>query len=165
MNRRALCLLALVWPACCALADEAPVSNIVIGGANEHLIAAADALRAGDAEEAIRLSLLGLAEIVPERDRAGGLGNLCGAYMLADEPELAIARCSEAIELWPRWQSYHNRALAYMRTHRLDLAARDIEAGFALHPDSLLLRRARASLDELLQRDRPDARKSPAEVG
>ena len=53
MNRRALCLLALVWPACCALADEAPESSIVIGGANEHLVAAADALRAGDAEEAI----------------------------------------------------------------------------------------------------------------
>ena len=165
MNRRALCLLALVWLVSSATADEAPTSGTVLGSGNEHLLAAADALRAGDADAAIQESLLGLADIVSPKDRAGGLSNLCGAYTLAGEVELAIARCTESIELRPRWQSYHNRALAYMHNNQLEQAARDIDAGFALHPDSKLLTQARAALEQLRHRQqlRPNPVASAAE--
>jgi hypothetical protein len=165
MNRRVLWLLALVWQVPIAFADEAPLSSTVLGAGNEHLLAAADALRAGDADAAIRESLLGLAEIVEPKDRAGGLANLCGAYLLAEEMDLAIARCTDSLELRERWQTYHNRALAHLHKRQLDHAERDIEAGLALKPDSVLLGRARAALEQLRRQHAPRPVASATERG
>jgi hypothetical protein len=75
--------------------------------------------------------------------------------MLAEEVDLAIARCSDALAIRPDWHAYHNRALAYMRKHELDAAARDIDAGFAMFPDSKLLARAREALEALRHTRRP----------
>jgi tetratricopeptide (TPR) repeat protein len=154
MSRRVLPLIALV--ACTlAYADDSPTSATVLGGANQHLLDAADALRVGDAERAIRLSLLGLDESPTPMDRVGALSNLCAAYTLAEQYDLAVVRCSEALALEPRWQAYHNRALAYMHLRRLDAAARDIEAGFAIFPESKLLTKAQAALEQLRRAPAP----------
>jgi tetratricopeptide (TPR) repeat protein len=156
MKPRALLLFALlVCQPSFAESDDAPVSQIVLGGVNQYLIDAADAIRVGDADRAIRLSLLGLDASPSFEDRVGALSNLCAAYMLAEQFELAVVRCSEAIALEPRWQAYHNRALAYMHLHLLDDADRDIAAGFQIFPDSKLLAKARAKLDELRQTPAP----------
>src|SRR5262245_50691550 len=112
MKWRALLLFALlIVPTAFAESDEAPVSRTVIGGVSQYLLDAADALRVGDAERAIHLSLLGLDESLVLNDRIGALSNLCAAYMMIEQYELAAARCSDAIDLDPRWQAYHNRAL------------------------------------------------------
>jgi tetratricopeptide (TPR) repeat protein len=148
MSRRVLPLIALV--ACTlAYADDPPTSATVLGGANQHLLDAADALRVGDGERAIRLSLLGLEESLTPMEHVGALSNLCAAYTLAEEYDLAVARCSEALALEPRWQAYHNRALAYLHLRRLDDAARDIAAGFSIFPESKLLGKAQAALERL----------------
>jgi len=157
MSRRVLPLIALV--ACSlACADDPPTSATVLGGANQHLLDAADALRVADAERAIRLSLLGLEESLTPTDRIAALSNLCGAYTLAEQYELAVTRCSEALALDQRWQAYHNRALAYMHLKRLDDAARDIEAGFAIFPESRLLAKAQAALQRLRHEPPPPPR-------
>jgi tetratricopeptide (TPR) repeat protein len=124
---------------------------------DQRLLGAADALRVGDAETAIRLSLQGLDDVLTTRERAGGLSNLCAAYTLAAEYDLAIARCTDALATDERWQAYHNRALAYLHMHRLDQAAHDIEAGLALFPESRLLAKARAKLEEM-RHQRPPPR-------
>lgn len=151
MFRRALAFLALL---CLAPADagEAPLSETVFG-ANEHLVAASNALYAGDAATAIRESLIGLEAFLTPTDRAAALANLCAAYVLAKAYDLAIARCSDSLAIRERWNTYHNRALAYMHAGRYDEAARDIESGLALRPESVLLAQARAALNDLLKRD------------
>ena len=159
MSRRVLPLIALV--ACgpiLAGADDTPAGATVLGGANQHLLDAADALRVADAERAIRLSLLGLEESLTPTDRIAALSNLCAAYTLAEQYELAVTRCSEALALDQRWQAYHNRALAYMHLKRLDDAARDIEAGFAIFPESRLLAKAQAALQRLRHEPPPPPR-------
>jgi len=156
MKSRTLLLFALlVCQPSFAESDDAPVSRTVLGGVSQNLLDAADAIRIGDADRAIHLSLLGLQETQSRDDRIGGLSNLCAAYMLAEQYELAIVRCSEAISLEPRWQAYHNRALAYLHQRQLDAAARDIEAGLAIFPESRLLAKARAALEEMRQRHAP----------
>jgi tetratricopeptide (TPR) repeat protein len=155
MRRIPLTLILLCACNAAALADEEPQSITVIGGANASLVAAADALRIGDAETAIRFSLQGLEDALSLDDRAGALSNLCGAYTLAEQYELAIASCTEALATDERWQAYHNRALAYLHERQLDAAARDIEAGLALYPESRLLAKARAALEDMRQRNAP----------
>jgi tetratricopeptide (TPR) repeat protein len=150
MLRRALPVLALVCLAP-AGADEAPLTETVFG-ADEHLVAASAALYAGDADTAIRESLAGLGQFLTPADRAAALANLCGAYVLAKAYDLAIARCSDALAIRERWNTYHNRALAYMHAGRYDEAARDIDSGLALRPESALLAQARAALRDLRQR-------------
>ena len=155
MASRLSMLTFLLACSAAALGDgEVPISRTVIGGANESLLAAADALRVGDAETAIRLSLQGLDDAMSANDRAGALSNLCAAYTLAGEYDLAIARCTDALATDERWHAYHNRALAYLHKHQLDEAARDIDAGLALFPESRLLAKARAALEEM-RHERP----------
>jgi tetratricopeptide (TPR) repeat protein len=156
MKTRVLVLFALLaCPLSFAASEDAAVSQTVIGGASQYLLDAADAIRVGDADRAIRLSLLGLEDSPSLNERIGALSNLCAAYQLAEEYELAIARCSDAIALDPRWQAYHNRALAYLHLHLLDDAERDIVAGFQLFPESKLLAKAQAALQEMRHKPQP----------
>jgi len=156
MKTRVLLLFALLYcPPSFAASEDAPLSQTVIGGPSQYLVDAADAIRVGDAERAIRLSLLGLEDAPSFNERIGALTNLCAAYQLAEQYELAIARCSDAIALDPRWQAYHNRARAYLHLHLLDDAARDIAAGFQLFPDSKLLAKAQAALQQMRHSPQP----------
>lgn len=155
MRRIPLTLILLLACGTAAQADDEPRSITVISGVNASLAAAADALRIGDAEGAIRLSLQGLEDVLSPDDRAAALSNLCAAYTLAEQYELAIGSCTEALATQERWQAYHNRALAYLHERQLDAAGRDIEAGLALYPESKLLAKARAALEEMRQRRAP----------
>ena len=119
-------------------------------GGNEHLVAGAAALRGGDHEEGIRLTLLGLEEFPGPLDRAAGLSNLCGGYVSTGRYELAIRYCDDAMSLNDRnWRTYHNRALAYLRQGILDEAITDLEAGLRLSPHADALIRTLAAANEL----------------
>ena len=134
----AVCFLA----ASTSLATE-PTSKTVIGPANLDLAAGADALRFGDYEEGIKLTLRGLEQHPSERDRSAALSNLCAGYAATDEYDLAIEHCNDALQIDERnWHAYHNRAAANLYQGNLDEAIRDAEAGLALNPRSRKLRKA-----------------------
>lgn len=124
-----------------SLATEA-TSKTVIGPTNLDLAAGSDALRFGDYEEGIRLTLKGLRQHPSERDRSAALSNLCAGYTATERLDLAIQHCDESLEINERnWRAYHNRAAAYLHKGDLDEAIKNVEAGLALNPHSRKLRR------------------------
>lgn len=134
-----LLTLAVISPVC---AGEVAASKTVIGVANADLAAGADALRFGDYEEGIKLTLRGLQQHPSPRDRAAALSNLCAGYAATDRLDLAIEHCNESLELDGRnWHAYHNRATAHLFKGDLELAIKDVEAGLELNPHSAKLRK------------------------
>ena len=87
-------------PTICGFAqlEDAPADNrTVIGGGNPLLAAGADAIRAGQYDEGIRLTNLGLERReTTESDRAAALSNLCAAYAAKRLPDRAIE-----LSRWP----------------------------------------------------------------
>jgi len=140
---RAGCIIIAVsfLTASTSLATEA-VSKTVIGPANLDLAAGADALRFGDYEEGIKLTLRGLQQHPSERDRSAALSNLCAGYAATEQFDLAIERCDESLDIELNWHAYHNRAAAHLRRGDFGEAIKDAEAGLALNPHSRKLRRA-----------------------
>ena len=63
----------------------------VIGPSNVQLAEGADQLLAGNAEDGVRLSLLGLTYAVSSRDRKAALSNICAGYVMLEQAELALA--------------------------------------------------------------------------
>ncbi len=138
--------LLLLLPALAAFtsasAADPAASKTVIGAANEDLAAGADALRFGDYEEGIKLTLRGLQQHPSPRDRAAALSNLCAGYAATDRLDLAIQHCNESLRLNGRnWHAYHNRATAHLFKGELDLAMKDVKAGLELNPYSKKLQK------------------------
>lgn len=129
--------------------DPGPRHGIVIG-ASEYLSAGADAIRAGNYDEGIRLTTIGLQRQARTlRDRAAGLANLCAAYVAKEEPDAAIPYCDESIELFDgNWRAYSNRSHAYLLKGMLEEAARDNAAAAALSPRAAHVQMIRGMLNE-----------------
>jgi hypothetical protein len=105
------------------------VAKTVIGPANADLADGAAALRAGDAEEGVRLTERGLSTAGGRRERVAGYSNLCAG---------------RALQLDDRhWRSYSNRALVYLKQERYPEAERDIARGEALNPHAHTLKTLR----------------------
>jgi len=105
----------------------------------------ARALLAGDYDNGIALTQAGLKEETGRRERAAGLSNLCAGYVGSKDYDLAIAACTQAIELRPaNWRAFNNRALAHLQKGDLRAARADVSAGMALNPESGLLVRVDA---------------------
>ena len=116
-------------------------ARTVIGPTNVDLADGAEALRAGDAAEGVRLTERGLRSTSNERDRVAGYSNLCAGLVMLDRFEEAVESCNSAIELNDRhWRSYNNRALAYLKLKRYSEAERDIRRGEELNPDARSLK-------------------------
>lgn len=112
----------------------------------------ARALFAGDYDNGIALTQAGLKQATARRERAAGLSNLCAGYVGSEEYDLAIAACTQAIELRPsNWRAFNNRALAHLAKGDLRAARADVTAGMALNPESGLL----ARVDDLVSRREP----------
>ena len=113
-------LIALLFflgiaPSSMSIAEETPDSRTVLGQRNAKLADGAQALRDGDAEEGIRLTLLGLAAAQGRRERQAALGNLCAGYLLLRQFDEAIDYCDQALEESDRnWRVYNNRSLVYL---------------------------------------------------
>ena len=147
MNIRRTSLMLVAFLAAAAVhAVDAP-SATVFGG-NGDLAAGARALRIGDFDEGIRLTLQGLKVETRRFKRAKGLSNLCAGYLGLLEHVAALSACDEALLLNEHnWHIYNNRALALLGLGRIHEARGNLKAALALNPDSPKLGRTRAWID------------------
>lgn len=127
-----------------------PDSRTVVGPRNPLLAEGADAIRAGQYDEGIRLTTLGLEnEPVTTAARAGALANLCAAYAGKGDADAAIEHCNASIELSQHnWRAYSNRAYAYWLKGMYDEAARDVETAAAIAPDAKQVVQIRGMINE-----------------
>ena len=160
----AILVAAAFW----AVSAHAQEARTVIGPRNPELAAGADALLAGDAEEGVRLTLLGLKGSASLRDRKTGMSNLCAGYVLLDDLDKALEYCNRVLELDDRhWKAYSNRALVFVRMKRYDEAEADLQRGEAIAPNARTLRAVRAMLLDAVEPVAPnvviDDRRQPPE--
>jgi len=116
-------------------------SRTVIGPSNADLAEGAEALRAGNAADGVRLTQRGLTTAVSKRDRVAGYSNLCAGLIMLDRLDEAVEACTRALAIDDEhWRSYSNRALAYIKQKRYPDAERDIARGQALNPNATTLK-------------------------
>ena len=136
--------------ACLCLAvglSDAEESKTVIGRSNPELYDGAQALLAGDGEEGVRLTLVGLRRASNTRERITGLSNLCAGYILLEQHETALSYCGEVLAMNDRhWRAYSNRALAYVQMERYSEAEQDLQKAESLAPNSRKVKTIRAML-------------------
>ena len=144
-----LAILSLAGPA--AMADKDVASKTVIGPSNIYLYDGSHALKAGDGEEGVRLTLLGLKTASSPREEKIAHANLCAGFLLVAQYETALEHCNWVIERDPdHWRTYNNRALVYLRMGRLEESDADIRKGQALNPKSENLKEVKGMyLDEV----------------
>jgi tetratricopeptide (TPR) repeat protein len=152
---RVLCAaLAIVFTSPCRADDLESSALRMTLGANEYLVAGSEMILAGQFDEGLRLTLIGLERAgLGVRDRAAGLGNLCAGYVSKNEPDKAIPYCDRSLELDDRnWRVYTTRARAYYVKGMFAEAARDNDAAAAINPDSAHVKELRGKLNEQLLR-------------
>lgn len=143
----AIMLLAVVQ----TFADEDANTKSVIGPSNIYLYDGAHALRSGDGEEGVRLTLIGLKTAQGNREEKIAHANLCAGFMLVDQLETALTHCNWVLERDDRhWRTYNNRAIVYLRLGRYDESEADIAMGQEINPKSEKLKEVKGMyLDEV----------------
>jgi len=122
-------------------------SKTVIGPSNLDLYNGANALLAGDGEEGVRLTLIGLRHASNSSERQTGMSNLCAGYILLEQLDEAISYCDKVIEHSDRnWRAFSNRALAYIKLGRYDEAELDLQKAEALTSNSRKVKIVRSML-------------------
>lgn len=122
-------------------------NRTVLGPRNIPLYDGAQELLDGDAEEGIRLTLLGLEAAMGRRERQAALSNLCAGYLLLDRYAEAIQYCDLAIsENENNWRALSNRALLNVYTGHYDAARADLERGEQIAPNARSLKEVRGIL-------------------
>jgi tetratricopeptide (TPR) repeat protein len=131
-------------------------NRTVLGVANEYLSAGADAIRFGSYEEGIRLTSLGLERGAAQpHDRSAALSNLCAAYAATGDPDSAIERCNESIQInTSNWRAYSNRAYAYWLKGMYVEARFDVDAAAAINPNARQVGVVRGMINEAALRPR-----------
>lgn len=118
-------------------ADDEASAKTVLGPRNVYLYDGANALTAGDAEEGVRLTLMGLNTAQGQREEKVGHSNLCAGFLLLGQAETALEHCNWVLERDPyHWRTYNNRALVYLRLERFEESEADIKKGQELNPRS-----------------------------
>jgi len=121
------------------------VAKTVVGPANADLADGAAALRAGDAEQGVRLTERGLSTAGGRRERVAGYSNLCAGLTMLERLDEALKACDRALQLDDRhWRSYSNRALVYLKQERYEEAQTDIARVEMLSPHAHTLEKLRA---------------------
>lgn len=142
MRRRYLgrfMLVTMLMASSTAVPDEE--SKTVLGPENIYLYDGANALKAGNGEEGVRLTLIGLQSAHGDREEKIAHANLCAGYVLVNQAETALEHCNWVLERDPaHWRTYNNRALAYLRLERFDEAEEDIAKGQSIRPGSTKLK-------------------------
>jgi tetratricopeptide (TPR) repeat protein len=137
------------------LAQEQADNRTVIGASNEYLAAGAEAIRAKQYDDGIRLTKIGLDRPTPPRDRAAALSNLCAAHAAKNEPDAAIGYCSESIAINDQnWRAYSNRAYAYYLKKMFDEADTDLDIALAMNPTARQMPQIRGMMNERRLRGR-----------
>lgn len=133
-----------------AHADETMIESdnrTVLGPRNPPLYDGAQELLDGNAEEGVRLTLLGLEQAMGRRERQAALSNLCAGYLLLERYDEAIPYCDLAIEEnGNNWRALSNRALVYVYTGRYEEARADLDRGEAVAPNARSLKEVRGIL-------------------
>jgi len=134
-----LCLLAAVV--------EGQENKTVLGPSNPDLYYGAEALLAGDGEEGVRLTLLGVKRAANSRDRITGMSNLCAGYIMLEQHEIALSYCDQVLaENDKHWRSYSNRALAYLKLGRFEDTEVDLQKAEAIAPNARTVKVVRSML-------------------
>lgn len=137
--RRTLWLLILI-----GVSSYAEDNTTVLGPTNVALQDGANALHAGDAEEGVRLTHLGLSQARNERERQTGQSNLCAGYVLLRRYEDGLDYCNMVLEVNDRhWRALNNRALIYIKMRRFEEADADLTAGEKISPNAKSLQAVR----------------------
>jgi len=137
------------------LSQEQADNRTVIGASNEYLAAGAEAIRAKQYDDGIRLTKIGLERPTPPRDRAAALSNLCAAHAAKNEPDAAIGYCTESIEINDQnWRAYSNRAYAYYLKRMFDQADTDLDIALAMNPTARQMPQIRGMMNERRLRGR-----------
>ena len=143
-------------------------SKTVIGPSNPDLHNGANALLAGDAEEGVRLTLLGLQHEPSSRNRLIAMSNLCAGYIMLEELDIALSYCNQVLEKSDRnWRAYSNRALAYVILERYEEAEQDLQKAESLSTNARNVKIVRSMLLDATDPVAPhiviDERRQPAE--
>ena len=151
-----------------SFAEQTPDSKTVIGPRNANLSDGANALKGGDIEKGVRLTLLGLESAHGRRERTAALANLCAGYMLLGQLDESLGYCDQAIVVNNRnWRAYNNRALVYLELNRFDEAEADVIRGQELAPNAKSLKVVKGMLLDETQPVSPhiiiDDRREPAD--
>lgn len=119
-------------------------NKTVLGPSNLALQEGADALKAGEAKEGVRLTLLGLQRAKNRRERRAAKSNLCAGYALLEQYQVALDYCDEVLQDDDRnWRALSNRALIYVKLQRFAEADRDLAEGEAINPNARTLKAVR----------------------
>jgi len=122
-------------------------SKTVLGPSNTDLYYGAKALLAGDAEEGVRLTLLGVQRAANSRDRITGMSNLCAGYIMLEQYEIGVSYCDKVLARNDQhWRSYSNRALAYLKLGRLEETEADLQKAEAIAPSARTVKVVRSML-------------------
>ena len=152
MFRCAIVVLGLLlagWPA--SADDPNAESRTILGPRNIHLYDGANELIAGNAEEGVRLTSLGLEFATSSRERKIAHSNLCAGYLMLRQLETALWHCNWVLERYDNhWRSYNNRALVYLAMERYEESEADIKRGQGINPRSEKLKEVKGMyLDEV----------------
>jgi tetratricopeptide (TPR) repeat protein len=143
-----IALVASLLSPPCRGDPESSAATVTLG-VDEYLLAGADAIRGGQFDDGIRLTLIGLKRGPNARNRAAGLANLCSAYISKNEPDNAIPYCNESLTLNDaNWRVFSARSQAYLIKGMYAEAAKDNEAAAALAPNAAHVRMIRSMLNE-----------------
>jgi len=130
-------------------------SRTVVGVSNEYLSAGADAIRARQYDDGIRLTEMGLARPATLHDKAAGLSNLCAAHAAKGEVDRAITRCTESLAINDaNWRAYSNRAYAYYLKRSFDEADKDLDVALSINPNARQMPQIRGMMNERRLRGR-----------
>ena len=122
-------------------------SKTILGPTNPDLHHGAQALLAGNAEEGVRLTLLGVQGAANSRERITGLSNLCAGYIMLGDFDTALDYCDRVLgENDEHWRTYSNRAVAYIKVGRFEEAEQDLQKAEAISPNARTIKIARAML-------------------
>ena len=154
----------------CLLVTGVPAQSnkTIIGPSNLNLHDGANSLKAGDVEEGIRLTIIGLQQSVGARDRQAGKSNLCAGYLMLGQLDTALVYCNEVLDENDRhWRAYSNRALIFVKLERFAEAEEDLKKGEAINPNARTLKAVRRMLLDETDPVSPtiviDDRRSPPE--
>lgn len=137
-----ICIIAVLLLPTAPL--SAQQSKTVLGPANLALYEGAQALMARDAEEGVRLTLLGLQHASNAEERHTAKANLCAGYALLEQYAVALRYCDEVLaENEYNWRALSNRALIYIKLQRFAEADSDLTRGEAINAEASTLRAVR----------------------
>ena len=137
------------------ITQEQADSRTVLGASNEYLAAGAEAIRAKQYDDGIRLTKLGLERPASPRDRAAALSNLCAAHAAKNQPDVAIGYCTDSLAINEgNWRAYSNRAYAYYLKRLFDQADSDLDIALAINPSAKQMPQIRGMMNERRLRGR-----------